>query len=272
MSIAASSSGSISTFVMARGPDRARTGSGSERTGRDRGPGHPPAVVLSAEHLVRDQRRELARDCGVADHHLLALEHHLAIDGPGVVGRAGAAPAERVHLQHLDLVAQLDQPLRAREQPGLEIGQDADREHVDLQLVDDPGELVDLCGRVELRLVADQVVDPLAAGQVVDDEEPEAELRVDLDRRSGQAQPGGDRRLARPVLAGEESALPPGRGVRVVQLQGERRLAAVHRPGEVDELGHARNPATAQPGGDPLNPRGRAVFDRLSDTPCSNGR
>jgi hypothetical protein len=61
-----------------------------------------------------------------------------------------------VDLERLELVAQLHQTLRAGEQPGLEVGQDADGEDVDLQLVDDPGQLVDLLGGVELRLVADR--------------------------------------------------------------------------------------------------------------------
>ena len=95
----------------------------------------------------------------VTDDHLRALDDHDAADRPGVVRGPATAPAQRLHLQHLDPVGQLDQPRRAGEQPGAEVGRDAEREDVDVQLVDDPGQLLHLRRGVELRLVADQVVD-----------------------------------------------------------------------------------------------------------------
>ena len=166
-------------------------GSGSDRVARATARVTPAAVVPAAEHLVGDHDggspRRARRD--VADDHLVALDDHHPVDGPGVVGGPLAAPAQGADLQQLDLVAELDEPLGAGEQPGLEVGHDADGDDVDLQLVDDPGQLVDLHGLVELRLVADQVVDPLAAGQLAHDVVPEVEGRADLDRRPGQPQP-----------------------------------------------------------------------------------
>ena len=52
-----------------------------------------------------------------------------------------AAPAQRLDLQHLDPVGQLDQPLGAGEQPGAEVGGDAEGVDVDPQLVDHPRKL-----------------------------------------------------------------------------------------------------------------------------------
>ena len=80
----------------------------------------------------------------VADDDDLALDHHLAVLRAGVVGGALPAPAQRLDLEDVHPVGQLDQPRRARKQPGPEVGEDAEREHVDLQLVDHPGQLVDL--------------------------------------------------------------------------------------------------------------------------------
>ena len=159
---------------------------------------HPAHVVPAAEHLVADA----VAGVGVADHDLLALDDHHPVDGPGVVGGPGAAPAERLDLQHLDPVGQLDQPLRAREQPGPEVGGDAEREHVDAELVDHPGQLLGVHRRVELHLVADQVVDPAAAHPLVGHDVPEVQLVGDLDRRRGQARAGWTGWTTRPGPAG----------------------------------------------------------------------
>jgi len=73
-----------------------------------------------------------------------------------------AAPAQGLDLEHVHPVGKLDQAPAPGEQPGAEVAEDAEGEDVDLELVDDPGQLVDLMGRIELGLVADQVVDPAA--------------------------------------------------------------------------------------------------------------
>ena len=85
-----------------------------------------------------------ARRVDVADDHLLALDDHRPADRPGVVGGARTAPAQRHDLEHLDAVRQLDEAGRAREQAGAEVRRDAEREHVHAELVDDPGQLLDL--------------------------------------------------------------------------------------------------------------------------------
>ena len=101
-------------------------------------------MVLSAQHLVADLGRRLVGLLDVADDDDLALDDHLAVLGPGVVGGSLAAPAQRLDLKGVHPVGELDQPRRAREQLGPEVGEDAEGEDVDLQVVDEPGELVDL--------------------------------------------------------------------------------------------------------------------------------
>ena len=59
-------------------------------------------------------------------------------------------------------VGQLDQALRAGEQPGPEVRRDPEREDVQVQFVHDPRQLIDLVRSEELRLVHDHVVDPAA--------------------------------------------------------------------------------------------------------------
>ena len=156
------------------------------------------------------------------------------------MGGALAAPAQCLDLEHLHPVGELDEPGRAGEHPGAEVGEDAEAEHVELQLVDDPGQLVDLLGGVELRLVADQVVDPPALGQGAHHELPEVELRSDLLGVVGQPEPARDLRLAGPVVAGEDPPHPAARGVVVVGLERQRALAGVHGPGEELQFGHGR--------------------------------
>ena len=107
--------------------------------------GHPAAVVLAAEHLVPDVG--WLGDgvmVGVADDDHLALDHHLAVLRTGVVCRALSAPAQCLDLQDVRTVGQLDETSRAGKQSGPEVGQDAEGEHVDLEVVDHPSELVDL--------------------------------------------------------------------------------------------------------------------------------
>ena len=143
--------------------------------------------MAATEHLVLHEA--VVRRGGVPDHHLLALDDHDAVDDARVVGGPAAAPAQRLHLEHLHPVGQLDEAAGTREQLGAEVRGDAERGDVDAHLVDHPRELLDLPGRVELRLVADEVVDPAPRGQAAGDGVPEVEVVVDLDRVGRQAQP-----------------------------------------------------------------------------------
>ena len=97
------------------------------------------------------------------------------------------------------------------EELGAEVGGDAEGVHVDVELVDDPGELLDLHRGVELRLVTDEVVDPGPGREPLDDLVPEVEVVADLDGRRRQAQPRGQHRLAHPVELGEDQALTAAR-------------------------------------------------------------
>ena len=128
------------------------------------------------------------------------------------------------------------------EQLGAEVGGDPERGDVDPELVDDPGELLDLARGVELRLVADDVVDPRTGGEAVDDVVPEVERVVDLDGRGHEAEARGEHRLTRAVELGEDQPLPVAGALVVVDLQGKGRLAAVHRSREEDQIRHGRQP------------------------------
>ena len=83
----------------------------------------------------------------------------------------------------LDPVGQLNEPLGAGEQPRLKVGEKADGKYIDLQLVNDPRKLIHLFRGVELRLVAHQIVDPVAAGELGHHIVPEVQFPCDLDRR-----------------------------------------------------------------------------------------
>ena len=69
---------------------------------------HPAKVVATAKDLVPDLPRMSAR---VAHDDLLALDDHHAVERARVVRTASTAPAQRLDLQHLDPVRQLDQTL-----------------------------------------------------------------------------------------------------------------------------------------------------------------
>ena len=67
-------------------------------------------------------------------------------------------------------------------------------------------------------------------------------IRDSLHSRVGQAQSGGQHGLAGAVVLGENEAAFAARGVVVLDLQGERGLSGVHRPAEVEQFGHDRQP------------------------------
>ena len=206
-------------------------------------------MVLPTQHLVADlgpractgarPGSRLVRVDVPHDDDLTLGDHHPVL-GAGVVRGPLAAPAQRLDLEHVHPVGELDQARGAREQLGAEVGEDAEGEDVDLQLVDDPGELLDLLGRVELRLVTDQVVDPRSVGERVHDVVPEVEVVLDLARLVGEAEPARERRRPRPVPCGEDPPRPSARGVVVVGLQCEGRLPCVHRPGAEGQFSHPR--------------------------------
>src|SRR5690606_6180332 len=123
---------------------------------------------------------------------------------------------------------QLHEPLRAGEQAGAEVGGDAEGVDVDVQVVHHAGELVDLLGGEELRLVGDHVVRASALQEVVDQVGVEVGALPDLHRVRDEAEAGGQLALAGPVVAGEDDTRQAaGRSV-VLDLQSQRRLPAVH--------------------------------------------
>ncbi len=103
--------------------------------------------------------------------------------------------------------------------------------------VDEVGHLLHLGEGVEARLVADQVVQPLAGGPALPDQRHQVQVVGHLDRLVRQSDPGGDPRAGRTVVAGEHETPTTLSRVVVVHLQGKGRLAAVHWAVEELELG-----------------------------------
>jgi hypothetical protein len=81
----------------------------------------------STQHLVRDGQALLltvgGNRQGVTHHNLIAHEHHLPVDSPGIVCRTLTTPAQRADLKILDPVAEFNEPLRASEEPSLKVGE-----------------------------------------------------------------------------------------------------------------------------------------------------
>ncbi len=80
----------------------------------------------------------------VPDDDLLALDDHDAVDDASVRRAAATAPAQRLDLEHLHAVGELDEALAAGEELGAEVGGDPEGEDVDVHLVDDARQLLDL--------------------------------------------------------------------------------------------------------------------------------
>ena len=146
----------------------------------------------------------------------------------------GAAPAAGLDLERHPLVGDLEHALRALEQPAAEIGDETEGVDVDLHVVDDAAELVALLGRVELDLVADEVVErPVPDGEGVD-----VEIGLDLDRRCRDTEPAGDLH-ALAVEPREQQPVEMARGQVVVDLERQRALARAHRAEAEAQCRHA---------------------------------
>ena len=115
--------------------------------------------------------------------------------------------------------------------------------HVSVELVDDAGELLDLRGCVELRLVAHEVLEAAVGLGVLRRQLEEIELRTDVDGRRGHAETGRhDGAVA--VELGAEQATEPAAGEVVVDLEGEGALARAHRPVGEPQHRHAHGTYT----------------------------
>ena len=92
-----------------------------------------------------------------------------------------------------------------------EVGHDSEGVDINAKVVNDSSELLDLLSGVELRLIADEVVQCNACGQRFDNELPEVEFVGHLDRGYLKAKAAGEDRLPCPVESGENHApAPPG--------------------------------------------------------------
>lgn len=143
-------------------------------------------MVTAAENLVTDLAR---RAIHVTDYDLSSLDDHLTFYGPRIVRGTGSAPAESFDLELLDPVRQLDQPLRAGEQPRTKVCGDTEGEDVHLQVVHDASQLINLRRSQELRLVHDHVVDSAALRQLSNQVRVQVHPLVRLDRLRYEAEP-----------------------------------------------------------------------------------
>lgn len=200
------------------------------------------AEQLVADDIAEERLRTVGR-LGIADDHGLARVRDHPVHDTGIVCCPSTAPASCLDLHGNPLVGHLEQPSRAVEEQAPEVGDEPEGEHVDTELVDDPGQLVALLGRVELRLVAHQVVQrPVVDGQLI-----EVEIGFDLDGFGSDTQP--TRHLAAfPVEFGEQHAEQLSARQVVVDLQRHRALARTHRAEAEAQRRHA--PATIPAGTD----------------------
>ena len=119
-------------------------------------------MCLDAPHVAAVAHGDVA--VVAADHDLIALGDDVALAADARVdGRLCAAVADGFDL--LDVVRHLEQPQAAGEELGEEVGPQAEAEHRDVEIVDDPAELVDLRGLEELALVDDDDVGVVPLGE-----------------------------------------------------------------------------------------------------------
>jgi hypothetical protein len=102
---------------------------------------------------------------------------------------ACSAPAQRLHLQHLHPVGDLNEALRSRKEPRPKVRQDSEGIDIDSQLIDQACQLLDLRLRVELSLIAYEVINAHTCTQLIDDESPEIEVVSYFDGGYGEPQP-----------------------------------------------------------------------------------
>ena len=147
-------------------------------------------------------------------------------------------------MHRVDLVREFEQPLRAGQQPGAEVGGEAETVDVEVLVVDELGELVDVLGGEEAGLVDDQVVQGPSRRPVLTDEAADVGIVGEFDRGPRQPDPGGDGGAPGAVVADQQQPVPALPRVVVIDLQREGRLPAVHRAVEEHQPGrHRHGPA-----------------------------
>ena len=201
--------------------------------------------MTTTQHLVVD----LGSAADVADAHLIPLTRHDAADDTGVVGRRTSAQTQWRDGRLDDTVGELDEPFGSGEERGPEIGEDAETVDVNPEVVDDPRELINLFGTVELGLVTDEVVDAPTATQPRYDVLVEVQGVRHLDGLDAQTDSGGDAGTAGPIVHGIPATLTVMGRLREVHLQRECGLSGVHRPGVEAELSHPQPSQTCASNG-----------------------
>ena len=160
------------------------------------------------------------------------------------MGSSLTAPTAGFDLNLDPFVCHLEETLGAGEQFSLKAGKQPEGEHVGAEVINDPGQLVDLCWQVELRLVADQVVDASPAGGHGQRHLKEIEPWTDL-YGVGRHPEGAGHPAVGPIQLAAEDALEAPLVQVVVDLEGQRALARAHRAKGKTEGCHQRPPSMA---------------------------
>jgi hypothetical protein len=113
--------------------------------------------MSAAEHFIS----YFLAGTNVAHDYLLTLGHHFPSDGARIMCSPRATPTERLNLQGIDSVGELDQTTRTRKKLGSKVGEDSKGVYIDSESIHNSRQLFDLLWLIELRLITDDVINPL---------------------------------------------------------------------------------------------------------------
>ena len=165
---------------------------------------HSATMMVTAEDLVGNAR--ISGLTRITHNHLLTITDDDPIDRSCLMSPTPAAPAQGGHLEDLDPVRELDQACGSREQSRAEVRGDAECVDIDAELVDNVRQLLDVLDSVELRFVADEVVQAPPGGQMLDNDPAQIEIGMDLDGLGTQSEPARQDGRAGPVHPSEDES------------------------------------------------------------------
>jgi hypothetical protein len=181
-------------------------------------------VVTAAEEFIGNYvakergRRSLG---GVADNYGFAFVDNVTVDETGIVRGPFATPTPGFHMELYPFIGDLEETFRSGKELASEVGNEPEGVHVSTKIVNDTGQLISLCRRIELGFIAHQVANAMVGVGERFGEFEKIEVIVDLYRLLRETEAAGNER-ALPVQFGEQESflVVPAEVVMDLQSQG----------------------------------------------------
>jgi hypothetical protein len=102
----------------------------------------------------------------IANNNLFTLCDHDSVDGSRIMSCSRSTPTESFNLQCIHAICKFDQSGRTWKEFGLKVSQNSEGVDINAQTIDNLSQLINLNWLIELRFIADDVIDTLTDREV----------------------------------------------------------------------------------------------------------